>query len=87
MKMAASQALAALAKEPAPDYVAKAHKRDDMVYGPNYIIPSPFDKRLLVWVSSAVAEAAVKDGVAGVKDFDLQAYKAKLQALSDHFAK
>ncbi len=87
MKMAASQALAALAKEPAPDYVAKAHKRDDMVYGPNYIIPSPFDKRLLVWVSSAVAQAAVEDGVAGVKDFDLQAYKAKLQALSDHFAK
>ncbi len=84
MKMAASRALAALAKEPVPANVVAAHKRDDMVFGPEYIIPSPFDKRLLVWVSSAVAQAAVEDGVAGVKDFDLEAYKAKLQAMADH---
>ncbi|MDQ1325296.1 MAG: hypothetical protein QG564_420 [Campylobacterota bacterium] len=84
MKMAASRALAALAKEPVPANVAAAHKRDDMVFGPEYIIPSPFDKRLLVWVSSAVAQAAVEDGVAGVKDFNLDDYKAKLQAMADH---
>jgi malate dehydrogenase (oxaloacetate-decarboxylating)(NADP+) len=82
MKMAASRALAALAKEPVPDYVAKAHNRDDMVYGKEYIIPSPFDKRLLVWVSSAVAEAAVNDGVAGIKDFNLEVYKNHLLELS-----
>jgi len=84
MKMAASKALAALAKESVPANVVAAHKRDDMVFGPEYIIPSPFDKRLLVWVSSAVAQAAVEDGVAGIKDFNLEAYKAKLQAMADN---
>ncbi len=84
MKMAASKALAALAKEPAPDYVAKAHNRTDMTYGPNYIIPSPFDKRLMEWVSYAVAEAAIADGVAGVgSDFDMAAYKEKLKRLAN----
>ena len=84
MKMAASRALAALAKEPVPENVKLAHKRDNMVFGPEYIIPSPFDKRLLVFVSSAVAQAAVEDGVAGVKDFNLEAYKAKLQRMADN---
>jgi len=84
MKMAAARALAALAKEPVPDYVAKAHNRTDMSYGPEYIIPSPFDKRLLVWVSSAVAAAGVADGVAHVKDFNLDTYKAKLQEMADN---
>ena len=85
MKMAASKALAALAKEPVPDHVKAAHGRgDDMTFGPEYIIPSPFDRRVLVYVASAVAQAAVEDGVARVKDFDLEAYKAKLQRLADH---
>lgn len=84
MKMAASRALAALAKEPVPENVKLAHKRDNMVFGPEYIIPSPFDKRLLVFVSSAVAQAAVEDGVAGVKDFNLEAYRAKLQRMADN---
>ena len=84
MKMAASRALAALAKEPVPEHVKKAHNRDNMEFGPDYIIPSPFDRRVLVYVASAVAEAAVKDGVARVKDFDLEAYKKKLQRLADH---
>ena len=84
MKMAASRALAELAKEPVPEHVMKAHGRDDMTWGPEYIIPSPFDRRVLVYVASAVAEAAVKDGVARVKDFDLEAYKTKLQRLADH---
>ena len=84
MKMAASRALAALAKEPVPENVLKAHKRDNMVFGPEYIIPSPFDKRLLVFVSSAVAQAAVEDGVAGIKDFDLETYKVHLQRMSEN---
>ena len=85
MKMAASRALAALAKESVPDHVKAAHGRgDDMTFGPEYIIPSPFDRRVLVYVASAVAQAAVEDGVARVKDFDLDAYKAKLQRLADH---
>ncbi len=84
MKMAASRALASLAKEPVPDHVQKAHNRTDMEFGPNYIIPSPFDRRVLVYVASAVAQAAVEDGVARVKDFDLEAYKEKLQRLADH---
>jgi len=84
MKMAASRALAALAKEPVPEHVMKAHNRDDMVFGPNYIIPSPFDRRVLVYVASAVAQAAIEDGVARVKDFDIDAYKEKLQRLADH---
>ena len=85
MKMAASKALASLAKEPVPDHDKAAHGRgDDMTFGPEYIIPSPFDRRVLVYVASAVAQAAVEDGVARVKDFDLDAYKAKLQRLADH---
>lgn len=50
-----------------------------MVYGPEYIIPSPFDKRLMEWVSYAVAETAIADGVAGVKNFDMKAYKERLK--------
>jgi malate dehydrogenase (oxaloacetate-decarboxylating)(NADP+) len=85
MKMAASRALATLAKEPVPDHVKKAHGRgDDMTFGTEYIIPSPFDRRVLIYVASAVAQAAVEDGVARIKDFDLDAYKAKLQRLADH---
>ncbi len=84
MKMAASRALATLAKEPVPEHVMKAHGRENMEWGTEYIIPSPFDRRVLVYVASAVAQAAVEDGVARVKDFDLEAYKTKLQRLADH---
>jgi malate dehydrogenase (oxaloacetate-decarboxylating)(NADP+) len=85
MKMAASKALASLAKEEVPDHVKAAHGRgDDMTFGPEYIIPSPFDRRVLVYVASAVAQAAIEDGVARVKDFDMDAYRVKLQRLADH---
>jgi malate dehydrogenase (oxaloacetate-decarboxylating)(NADP+) len=84
MKIAASRALAALAKEPVPDSVKKAHNRENIEFGPEYIIPSPFDRRVLVYVASAVAQAAIEDGVARVKDFDLDAYKVKLQNLAKH---
>ena len=80
MKMAAAKALAALAKEPVPDYVKAAYPdRDDLEYGKNYIIPSPFDKRIAVFESYAVAKAAIEDGVSTVKDFDLDAYKKELE--------
>ncbi len=80
MKMAAAKALADLAKEPVPDYVKAAYPhRDDMEYGKNYIIPSPFDKRIAVFESYAVAKAAIEDGVATVENFDLDAYKKELE--------
>jgi len=84
MKMAASRALAALAKEPVPEYVAKAHNRTDMTFGRDYVIPSPFDKRLMEWVSVAVAQAAVEDGVARIKEFDVDTYKAKLHEMANN---
>ena len=74
---------AKLAKEEVPDYVKAAYPGEDPKFGINYIIPKPFDRRAFVWVSCAVAEAAIKDGVARVKDFDINAYKAKLQAIID----
>ncbi len=79
MKHAAAKALAALAKEPVTDEVKKAYGRDDMEFGRKYIIPTPFDKRVLVWVSSAVAKTAVEKKVANIKDFDLEAYKKSLE--------
>ncbi len=84
MKMAASRALASLAKEEVPAHVKAAHGRETMEFGPDYIIPSPFDRRVLVYVASAVAQAAIEDGVARVKDFDMDAYREKLQRLADH---
>ncbi len=85
MKLSAAKALASLAKEEVPDHVKKAHGRgDDMKFGHEYIIPSPFDRRVLVYVASAVAKSAIEDGVARVKDFDLDAYKVKLERLAQH---
>ena len=84
MKMAASQALASLAREDVPDYVKKAHDRgDDMTFGPEYIIPSPFDKRVLPWVATAVAKAAIEDNVARLKEFNEEEYFAHLSKMSE----
>lgn len=68
MKVAAAKALAALAQEPATDQVKAISGRDDLAFGTKYIIPNPFDRRLLVSVSYAVAEAAIDSGVAAVTD-------------------
>jgi malate dehydrogenase (oxaloacetate-decarboxylating)(NADP+) len=88
MKLAAAYALAKLAKEEVPEHVKKAHNRaEDMTFGKEYIIPSPFDRRVLVYVASAVAEAALKDGVARIKEFDLNEYKRKLERLADYLDK
>ncbi|HLE12619.1 MAG TPA: malic enzyme-like NAD(P)-binding protein [Bacteriovoracaceae bacterium] len=80
MKLAAARALAALAKEPVTDQVRQAYGNKDFTFGPDYIIPKPFDKRVLVWETIAVAKAAMETGVAKnpIKDFD--AYKKQLEA-------
>ena len=64
MKVAAAKALAALAREPVPAEVAALYPDENLVFGEGYIIPKPFDRRLFVEVSSAVAAAAVESGVA-----------------------
>jgi malate dehydrogenase (oxaloacetate-decarboxylating)(NADP+) len=82
MKMAATRALALLAKEPVPDYISAAYDGATMQYGPEYIIPKPFDRRVLIWEASAVAQAAVQEGVAAVKpeEFSIVDYREKLEA-------
>ena len=88
MKMAASKALAALAKEPVPDSVLKAYNIKKLTYGKDYIIPKPVDPRLISTISPAVAKAAMDSGVAKypVKDWD--AYRKSLdRRLSDHIKK
>ncbi|MCX6074237.1 MAG: malate dehydrogenase [Campylobacterales bacterium] len=77
MKVAASKALAQLARAPVPEYLNELYGTT-LVFGKEYIIPKPFDKRLIVEVSAAVAEAAVKSGVAQVEAFDLEGYKREL---------
>ncbi|HEX3667103.1 MAG TPA: NADP-dependent malic enzyme [Rhizomicrobium sp.] len=83
MKIAAVHALAALAREDVPDEVALAYGISRPVYGPDYIIPVPFDPRLISRVSSAVAEAAVKTGVARCELKDPEAYRLDLSARLD----
>lgn len=78
MKVAAALALAKLAQEPVTDDVKALYPGENLVFGKDYIIPKPFDRRLFVAVSFAVAEAAVKSGVAR-KSVDLAAYKAELE--------
>ncbi len=82
MKMAATKALAELAKEPVPDDVAAAYGGEQMQFGPEYLIPKPFDARVLIWEASAVAEAAVNEGVAriGADEFDVENYRETLEA-------
>ena len=81
MKMAAARALANLAKEPVPAEVCAAFGVKELKFGKDYIIPKPFDNRVLLAVAPAVAQAAVKDGVARVKNFDVAAYRASLAKL------
>ena len=64
MKFAASQALAALAKEDVPDSVLRSYGKDSLKFGRDYIIPKPFDRRLIETVPAAVSKAAIASGVA-----------------------
>ncbi|MCD6211571.1 MAG: malate dehydrogenase [Sulfurovum sp.] len=81
MKMAAAEALAALAKEPVPYYVKAAYHNDNIAYGKEHIIPLPFNKEVLIWVASAVARTAVKEGVARVDSYDDKEYRESLRCL------
>ena len=82
MKMAATHAIAQLAKEPVPDDVAAAYGGEQLQFGPEYLIPKPFDARVLIWEASAVAEAAVNEGVARVSadEFDVDRYREELES-------
>ena len=80
MKIAAAEALAALAREPVPEEVAAAYGGRTQSFGRDYIIPAPFDPRLMEVVASAVAEAAVRTGVAQKPIADLAAYRQELRA-------
>jgi malate dehydrogenase (oxaloacetate-decarboxylating)(NADP+) len=79
MKLAATRALASLTKEDVPDVVMKAHGVDSMEFGPNYLIPSPFDPRVLTWEAPAVARAAMETGVARIQ-IDIDAYPGELES-------
>ena len=79
MKKAAASAIANLAKEPITEELIALV--GNLTYGREYIIPIPFDKRLMVEVSAAVAFGAVETGVARVKDFDLEKYREKLASM------
>jgi malate dehydrogenase (oxaloacetate-decarboxylating)(NADP+) len=79
MKKAAAYALAGLAKEEVPEDVKRAYGNEDFSFGRNYLIPKPFDKRVLTRVSPAVAKAAMDSGVARIKIDDLTAYAKSLQ--------
>ncbi len=79
MKLAASLAIAALAKESVPDYVNLAYGSKNLSFGPEYIIPKPIDNRLIAEVSAAVAKAAIDSGVAKQTITDWHAYKLELE--------
>ncbi len=80
MKIAAVKALAALTKEEVPDQVKMSYSGEDFRFGPDYIIPKPFDKRVLTRVAPAVARAAMKSGVARKEINDFHAYALELEA-------
>jgi malate dehydrogenase (oxaloacetate-decarboxylating)(NADP+) len=79
MKMAATHALAELAKEDVPEAVANAYGEKSFRFGKDYLIPKPFDPRVLLWVAPAVAKAAMDSGVARIH-IDLQEYRNRLEA-------
>jgi len=80
MKLAAANALAMLTREEAPHYLEEVYG-EKFEFGKNYIIPKPFDKRLIVEISSAVALAAIESGSSTMQDFDVEAYKKELATL------
>jgi malate dehydrogenase (oxaloacetate-decarboxylating)(NADP+) len=79
MKMAATRALAALARENVPESVSRLYGLRSVKFGPEYLIPFPFDPRVLLWVAPAVAWAAVASGVAK-EMIDLEQYREQLEA-------
>ena len=86
MKIAAAKALAELAREDVPDQVAAAFLGRQVTYGPDYIIPAPFDPRLISHVPPAVAKAAMETGVARRPIVDMEGYVAQLSGRLDPVA-
>src|SRR5690606_5111528 len=86
MKIAAAEALANLAKEDVPDDVAAAYQGNRRRFGAQYIIPVPFDPRLISAIPVAVARAAMDTGVARRRLLDLDAYARELKARRDPIA-
>ncbi len=82
MKLAASRALAELAKEPVPPPVLQAYGLNRLNFGPDYVIPKPIDTRLILWEAPAVAQAAILTRTARI-DLDLAKYREKLEARID----
>jgi malic enzyme len=80
MKLAAAHALAKLAKEKVPDYIEKIYNRK-LSFGKDYIIPTPFDKRVLWYVAPAVAKAAIDEGV-NLIDIDIKQYTKDCEELA-----
>lgn len=80
MKIAAAKAIAELARKPVPEEVYKAYAGRKMIFGNEYIIPVPFDPRLITVVPIAVAKAAIDSDVAKVSDFNLNKYKKELES-------
>ena len=80
MKIAAAKALAALAHEPVPASVEAAYGGQKFTFGPDYVIPKPFDPRIIEWVTPAVAKAAMDSGIATRPIEDLDAYRLGLSA-------
>jgi malate dehydrogenase (oxaloacetate-decarboxylating)(NADP+) len=78
MKLAATHALADLAKEGVPDSVCRAYGVEHLRFGPDYLIPKPFDRRVLLWETTAVAEAAMRTGVAR-EPVDIDVYREQLE--------
>ena len=87
MKLAAAQAIAALAKQPVPDVVNEAYHVNNFTFGPDYFIPKPVDPRLITEVSCAVARAAMDSGVARKPIEDWEAYRLRLRELMGYETK
>ena len=83
MKLAATRALAALAKEPVPDEVSIAYNNEKFSFGRDYVIPKPLDPRLIEWLTPAVAQAAMDTGVAQNPISDMGAYRKALRQRVD----
>ena len=79
MKMAAAKALADLAKQPVPLAVTKAIPGRTFEFGPDYVIPTPFDPRLITELPVAIAKAAMKCGIATKDIHDFEAYREELK--------
>ena len=79
MKMAATRALAELARLDVPESVEKAYGDERLRFGPDYLIPKPFDSRITLWVAPAVAQAAMDTGVAR-REIEIAAYRHELEA-------